>query len=187
MESTTFKIWTQLGIDEGQGTRWEDTLKFGLTPTGINVRKGDSLFPRLEVDKEIKELENISAAYAEGTSEVIEKEVIIEPKEQITIDDFDKVELRVAKVLEVEKHPKADRLLVLQLQVGNEKRQVVSGIASHYKPDELVGKTVMLVANLKPVKLRGIESHGMILAASNDEKLVLGTVDKDIASGTAIS
>jgi len=182
MESTTFKIWTQLGIDEGQGTRWEDTFKFGLTPTGINVRKGDSLFPRLEVDKEIEVLENMGEVQPEK-----KEEVIIEPKEQITIDDFDKVELRVAKVLEVEKHPKADRLLVLQLQVGSEKRQVVSGIAAHYKPEELVGKTVMLVANLKPVKLRGIESHGMILAASNDEKLVLGTVDKDIASGTSIS
>ncbi|MBU5676472.1 methionine--tRNA ligase [Alkaliphilus sp. MSJ-5] len=189
MESTTIKIWTQLGIDEGQGTQWEDTFNFGKTPTGINVRKGDALFPRLDIDKEIEDLENINAAYFEKISGVQEEkeEVIIEPKEQITIDDFDKVELRVAKVLEAEKHPKADRLLVLQLQVGNERRQVVSGIAAYYKPEELAGKTVMLVANLKPVKLRGIESHGMILAASNDEKLVLGTVDKDIASGTAIS
>lgn len=190
MESTTIKIWTQLGIDEGQGTKWEDTFNFGKTPTGISVRKGDALFPRLDTDKEIEELENINAAYFEkisGVKEEKKEEVIIEPKEQITIDDFDKVELRVAKVLEAEKHPKADRLLVLQLQVGNERRQVVSGIAAYYKPEELVGKTVMLVANLKPVKLRGIESHGMILAASNDEKLVLGTVDKDIASGTAIS
>lgn len=189
MEATTIKIWTQLGIDEGQGTQWKDTLTFGKTPTGINVRKGDALFPRLDVDKEIEVLENISSDYLETISEneEVKEEVIIEPKEQITIDDFDKLELRVAKVLEVEKHPKADRLLVLQLQVGNERRQVVSGIAAHYKPEELVGKTVMLVANLKPVKLRGIESHGMILAASNDNELVLGTVDKDIASGTLIS
>lgn len=182
MESTTIKIWTQLGIDEGQGTRWEDTFNFGKTPTGIKVRKGEVLFPRLDIDKEIEALENMG-----GAEEKKEAEVIIEPKEQITIDDFDKMELRVAKVLEAEKHPKADRLLVLQLQVGNEKRQVVSGIAAHYKPEELVGKNLILVANLKPVKLRGIESHGMILAASNDEGLVLGTVDKDIASGTAIS
>lgn len=190
MESTTIKIWSQLGIDEGQGTSWEDTSKFGLTPTGTKVAKGEALFPRLDVEKEVEDLENINASYFEkisGSKTEKEEEVVIEPKEQITIDDFDKVELRVAKVLEVEKHPKADRLLVLQLQVGNEKRQVVSGIAAYYKPEELVGKSVMLVANLKPVKLRGIESHGMILAASNDEKLVLGTVDKDIASGTAIS
>ena len=116
-----------------------------------------------------------------------EKEIVIKSKEQITIDDFDKLELRVAKVLEAKKHPNADKLLVLQLQVGNEARQVVSGIADYYKPEQLVGKNLILVANLKPVKLRGIESHGMILAASNDKKLVLGTVDKDIVSGAEIT
>lgn len=190
MESTTLKIWTQLGIDEGQGTDWDSAFKFGLIPTGIKVRKGDPLFPRLDIDKEVEELENINARYLEkinGATEEKEEEIVIEPKEQITIDDFDKVELRVAKVLEAEKHPKADRLLVLQLKVGNEKRQVVSGIAAHYKPEDLVGKNVILVANLKPVKLRGIESYGMILAASTDEKLVLGTVDQDIVSGSLIS
>lgn len=190
MESTTNKIWSQLGIEEGQGTDWESTLNFGELKAGTAVKKGEALFPRLELEKEIEALENINAAYLEkisGAQEEKEEEIIIESKEQITIDDFDKVELRAAKVLEVEKHPKADKLLVLQLQVGNEKRQVVSGIAAHYKPEDLVGKTLILVANLKPVKLRGIESHGMILAASTDEKLVLGTVDSDIASGAPIS
>lgn len=188
MESTTFKIWKQIGITEGDYTRWEDTLTFGKIPANIKVEKGEALFPRLDVDKEVEVLEEISESYVEvDNKEEEEQQVIIQPKEQITIDDFDKLELRVAKVLEAEKHPNADRLLVLQLQVGNEKRQVVSGIAKDYKPEELVGKTLILVANLKPVKLRGIESHGMILAASNDEKLVLGTVDKHIASGTMIN
>lgn len=182
MESTTIKIWTQLGLDEGQGTTWEDTFNFGKIPTGIKVRRGDVLFPRLDVDKEVQALEKMGESQEEQ-----EDEVIIEPKEQITIDDFSKLELRVAKVLKAEKHPGADRLLVLQLQVGNETRQVVSGIAEYYKPEQLVGKNLILVANLKPVKLRGIESHGMILAAYNDKELVLGTIDKDIASGTEIS
>lgn len=182
MESTTIKIWTQLGLDEGQGTTWEDTFNFGKIPTGIKVRRGDVLFPRLDVDKEVQALEKMGESQEEQ-----EDEVIIEPKEQITIDDFGKLELRVAKVLKAEKHPGADRLLVLQLQVGNETRQVVSGIAEYYKPEQLVGKNLILVANLKPVKLRGIESHGMILAAYNDKELVLGTIDKDIASGTEIS
>lgn len=153
---------------------------FGKIPTGEKVRKRDVLFPRLDVDKEVEELEKMG----EGEEET---QVVIEPKEQITIDDFSKLELRVAEVLKVEKHPDADRLLVLQLQVGNETRQVVSGIAEYYKPEQLVGKNLILVANLKPVKLRGIESHGMILAACNGKELVLGTIDKDIASGTEIS
>ena len=181
MESTTIKIWTQLGIDEGQGTTWEDTFDFGRIPTGIKVSRKEVLFPRLDVDEEVKALEKMGESQEEQ-----EDEVIIEPKEQITIDDFSKLELRVAKVLKAEKHPDADRLLVLQLQVGNEIRQVVSGIAEYYKPEQLEGKSLILVANLKPVKLRGIESHGMILAAYNDKELVLGTIDRDIASGTEI-
>lgn len=182
MESTTIEIWTQLGIDDGQGTEWKDTFSFGRIPTGTKVRKRDVLFPRLDVDKEVEALEKMGE-----TQEEQEDAVIIESKEQITIDDFGKLELRVAKVLKAEKHPDADRLLVLQLQVGNETRQVVSGIAEYYDSEQLIGKNLILVANLKPVKLRGIESHGMILAACNDEELVLGTVDKDIASGTEIS
>ena len=182
MESTTVKIWTQLGLDEGQGTTWEDTFNFGKIPTGTKVRRKEVLFPRLDVDKEVKALEKMGES-----QEKQEEEVIIEPKEQITIDDFSKLELRVAKVLKAEKHPDANRLLVLQLQVGNEIRQVVSGIAEYYRPEQLVGKSLILVANLKPVKLRGIESHGMILAACNDKELVLGIVDGDIASGTSIS
>ncbi len=182
MESTTIEIWTQLGIDDGQGTEWKDTFSFGRIPTGTKVRKRDVLFPRLDVDKEVEALEKMGE-----TQEEQEDAVIIESKEQITIDDFGKLELRVAKVLKAEKHPDAERLLVLQLQVGNETRQVVSGIAEYYDSEQLIGKNLILVANLKPVKLRGIESHGMILAACNDKELVLGTVDRDIASGTEIN
>ncbi|SCX79407.1 methionyl-tRNA synthetase [Alkaliphilus peptidifermentans DSM 18978] len=187
MEATTKKIWAQIGIDEGQGTLWEDAFEFGKTPAGLKVHKGESLFPRLETEKEVLELEEINNKYIDKINGVVEEVVSIEAKEEATIDDFDKLELRVAKVIKAEKHPKANRLLVLQLQMGKEVRQVVSGIAEHYSPEELEDKNVILIANLKPVKLRGVESQGMILAASNDEKLVLATIDKDIPHGTLIS
>ena len=105
----------------------------------------------------------------------------------IGIDDFAKVDLRVVKVISCEKVEKSDKLLKLKLECGTEEKQVVSGIAKYYTPEEMVGKTLILVANLKPVKLRGIESQGMILAASNNDKLVLVTVDKDIPTGSKVS
>jgi len=104
----------------------------------------------------------------------------------ISIEDFAKVELRVAEVVAAEKHPNADRLLVLRLSLGNEERTVVSGIARWYRPEELVGKKVVLVANLKPAKLRGVESQGMILAASEGDKLTLVTVEGDIPPGAVV-
>ena len=104
----------------------------------------------------------------------------------ITIEDFAKIDLRVAKVLEAEKVEGADKLLKLKLELGDEIRQVVSGIAKNYAPESIVGKYVVLVANLKPVKLRGIESQGMILAASDDKDLVLATIDREINSGTKV-
>jgi methionyl-tRNA synthetase len=105
----------------------------------------------------------------------------------ITIDDFAKIKLKVAKVLECERVEKSDKLLKLQLEVGEEKRQVVSGIAKNYSPEELIGKYVILVANLKPVKLRGIESNGMILAAYDDSALTLVTPMAEIKSGADVS
>ncbi len=189
MVETTSKIWVQLGIDDGQATDWEDASNFGEIPSGVKVNKGQVLFPRLDLEKEVEELEKVNQAYFKKINEIPEEEEVveIEGKQEITMDDFDKLELRVAKVIKAEKHPKADRLLVLQLQVGNEVRQVVSGIAEDYKPEDLLGKSIILIANLKPVKLRGIESQGMILAASTDKKLVLATVDGEIPAGTIIN
>jgi methionyl-tRNA synthetase len=106
--------------------------------------------------------------------------------ELITIDDFAKLDLRVAKVLEAEKVEGSDKLLKLKLEMGGETRQVVSGIAKYYSPDGLVGKSVILVANLKPVKLKGIESQGMILAASNEDSLVVATLDGTIDTGAKV-
>ena len=114
------------------------------------------------------------------------KEVEIPEVDEITIDDFMKVELRVAEVLEVEPVKKADKLLKLQLDLGYERRQVVSGIAQYYKPEELVGKKVICVTNLKPVKLRGELSQGMILAGSNDGVLSVATVDASLPNGSKV-
>jgi methionyl-tRNA synthetase len=163
MNDTAKKIYTQLGIVDESLTTWESLKSFGLIGENTKVHKGQSLFPRLEVEKEVEELNEL---FSEKKDEVVEEP--IEHKENITIDELDKVELRVGKVLSCEKHPKADRLLVSQIKIGPETRQIVSGIASWYKPEDMVGKDVIVVCNLKPVKLRGVESQGMILAAGDD-------------------
>ncbi|MBQ9700877.1 MAG: methionine--tRNA ligase subunit beta, partial [Lachnospiraceae bacterium] len=111
----------------------------------------------------------------------------VEPKAEISIDDFDKVQLRVGEVIKCEPVPKAKKLLCSQIRIGNEVRQIVSGIAMYYKPEEMVGKKVAVITNLKPVKLCGVLSEGMILAVSDDEgNLSVLTVDKDIVAGSEI-
>lgn len=163
LPDTARKTFDQLGIEGKEELyNWESTDTFGLLPEGTKVHKGQSLFPRLDVEEEIKTLE-------EMFEEKIDlEEKALEHKEEITIDDFDKVEMRVGKVIKCEKHPKADRLLVSQIKLGSETRQIVSGIAQYYKPEEMVGKNVIVVCNLKPVKLRGVLSQGMVLAAGDD-------------------
>ncbi|MBE0067540.1 methionine--tRNA ligase [Thermoanaerobacterium thermosaccharolyticum] len=173
MPNTPIKIYEQLGI--GDDLRTWDSLKFGLLKSGTKVKRGENIFPRIDVEKELKE--------AEKTSNKVEAK---EETNYIKIDDFAKIDLRVAEVLEAEKVEGADKLLKLKLKVGDEVRQVVSGLALHYKIEELVGKKLVLVANLEPKKLRGIESYGMILAASNEGKLTVVTVDKDIESGAKV-
>lgn len=167
MNLTANKIYDQLGITGQESiTNWESTKTFGLLNEGVKVTKGDALFPRLDIDKEVEELETLFSGKP--------KEEPLTHKDEITIDDFDKVELRVGKIIKCEKHPKADKLLVSQVKIGPETRQIVSGIAKWYKPEDLIGKEVTVVCNLKPVKLRGIESQGMILAAGDDgDDLVL--------------
>ncbi|HLR46072.1 MAG TPA: methionine--tRNA ligase subunit beta, partial [Deinococcales bacterium] len=112
----------------------------------------------------------------------------LELKDPVTIDEFAKLDLRVAEVISAEAHPKADRLLVLQLRLGSEERQVVSGIREHYTPEELPGKKLVVVANLPPVKLRGIESQGMILAATDSAgRLSAVTLDRDLETGSEVT
>lgn len=151
---------------------WNSLSAFDGTSAGTKVIKGSAIFPRIDVEAKLKEFEELKAAKAKEE----EKREIIPIKEEITIDDFDKIDLRVVKVLECEPVPKAKKLLKLKVDLGGEERQVISGIAQFYKPEELVGKYVVLVANLKPVKLRGELSQGMILAASTDDDSKLFTV-----------
>lgn len=105
----------------------------------------------------------------------------------ISIDDFGKADLRVAEILEVKDHPDADRLFVLKIKIGSEERQLVAGIKGHYSKEELVGKKIIVIVNLEPAVLRGVKSEGMLLAASEGDKVVLVTVDKDIESGSKLS
>lgn len=190
MPETPRKIWYQLGIEGKKVVGWEDAKKWGGYPQGVSVNKGDVIFPRIDLKKEMEELEKLTLKAAEKKdspkgSKADDKKKSSEDS-YITIEDFMKIDFRVARVLEAQKVEGADKLLKLKLEMGEEIRQVVSGIAKHYSPDDLIGKYVVLVANLKPVKLRGIESQGMILAASDDKDLVLATVDKVIKSGVKV-
>lgn len=181
MPVTTEKIWQQLGLKE-QGHLPVDlqaAQNWGGIPALTRIQKGQPLFPRIEEKPEpVQEAATPVERPAAGVEKAAEDNMI-------TIDDFAKLDLRVAKVTAAEKVAKADKLLKLEVDLGNERRTVVSGIAKHYAPEELVGKQVILVANLKPVKLRGIESHGMILAASQDAVLQVVTVD-DVPPGSKV-
>ena len=180
---TAGKIFEQLNTKE-ELRNYESVLGFGKTEIDTIVKKGDMLFPRLDVEQETIFLEDL---FSPDSIEEKEEVVEIKHKEEIVYDDFDKVELRVAEVLECKKHPKADKLLLFKLKVGNEERQIVSGIANFYKPEELVGKKVVIVANLKPVKLRGEISQGMILSAATDDDSILEVVEvKAIPSGSEV-
>ena len=137
---------------------------------------------RIDLEKELAELEKMNTDTQDDESNDLPGIL-----SQVSIDDFAKLDLRVAKVISCEKVKKSSKLLKLQLDIGIETRQVVSGIAKYYTPDELVGKKVIMIANLKPAKLMGIESQGMILAASNENQLVLATIDKDVPVGTKLS
>ncbi|WP_332833873.1 methionine--tRNA ligase [Clostridium perfringens] len=169
LTETSTKINDQLNT---KVTTWESLKEFNGTVAGDKVVKGDVIFPRIDVEEKLAELEALKPAPVKPANEELVKNPI---KEEITIDDFDKIDLRVVKVLECEPVKKAKKLLKLKVDLGGEERQVISGIAQYYKPEELVGKYVVLVANLKPVKLRGELSQGMILAAapSDDSELLL--------------
>ena len=159
------KVWEQIGATEEDVT-YENAAKFGVLPADVTVHKGDIIFPRIDVDKEIDELNKIIGNNA--PKEEASEEDGFEPQplaDEISIDDFAKIDLRVALVKECEKVKKSKKLLCLQLDDGMGGRQVVSGIAQWYKPEDLIGKKVIVVANLKPAKLCGVESNGMICAA----------------------
>ncbi len=186
MPTTMPKAWEQIGAAADDIT-YENAAKFGVLPANVTVHKGDVLFPRIDVEKEIDELNTLIAANAPKTDAADEDKANLLPiSETISIDDFCKVDLRVAEVKECEKVPKAKKLLKLQLDDGFGTRQVVSGIAKWYAPEDLIGKKVIVVANLSPAKLCGVESQGMIVAADVGEDARVIFVDKDIPNGSKL-
>ena len=177
------KIWNQLGLTGFAAAGYAD-LTWGGIPDGTIVHKEAPIYPRIDLEEEAKKAAAIEAKIKEEeAAKAPEVNPAIEPvKPEITFDDFGKIDLRVAKILTAEKVKKSRKLIKMTVSLGNEERTVVSGIAEHYKPEELIGKQVIFVANLKPAKLMGIESQGMILAASLDGKLVVPTVDMPAGS-----
>lgn len=168
MPTTMPKVWEQIGATEGDIT-YENAGKFGVLPADVTVHRGEIIFPRIDVDKEIEELNKIIGSNAEPEEKADDGFEPAPIADEITIDDFAKVDLRVALVKDCEKVKKSKKLLCLQLDDGFGGRQVVSGIAAWYKPEDLIGKKVVIVANLKPVKLCGVESNGMICAADTPD------------------
>ena len=165
MPSTMPKVWEQIGASISDVT-YENAGKFGVLPADVTVHRGEILFPRIDVDKEIDELNALIGANKPAEEPKIEVQPVLP---QIDIDDFAKCDLRVAKVVACEKVKRAKKLLCLQLDDGTGVRQVVSGIAQWYKPEDLIGKKIIVVANLKPVVLCGVESNGMICAADTSD------------------
>lgn len=197
--SSAEKILGYLGISV-QGLSLDSAKEFGVIKEGTIIAKADPVFPRIDVKKELKDIDEMmikrhKAKEAEQKNnqkqqtpaEKAEKAFDDGANGQISIDEFFKTELRVAKVLECEKVEKSDKLLKLKLSLGNETRQVVSGIASYYTPEEMIGKKVVLVANLKPAKLRGVLSEGMILCGESDGKVKLIEPDASLKEGSKIS
>lgn len=161
LSETSEKIFRSLNIEKGDHT---EASKFGIFKPSTVIKKGENLFPRLEIEKEVKR-------FREANQKLIEERTIKKGKSEISIEEFDKMELKVAEVLECTAHPKADKLLIFKLKIGSETRQILSGIKEYYKPEELVGKKVVVITNLKPRKIMGMESKGMILSAEIDDKL----------------
>ncbi|MCH5192631.1 MAG: methionine--tRNA ligase [Oscillospiraceae bacterium] len=185
MPSTMPKVWEQIGADESL-ISYENAGKFGVLPANVTVKKGDVLFPRLDIEKETEELNAIILKNAPKETQDTDKANLVPLGDTIKIEDFGKVDLRVAEVKSCEKVPKAKKLLCLQLDDGFGTRQVVSGIAQWYSPDDLIGKKIIVVANLAPAKLCGVESNGMIVAADVDDAARVIFVDKDIPNGAKL-
>lgn len=190
---TAPKIYEQLGLGKPESFFMADAV-WGKLATGTKVQKGEPLFPRIEVTEAG---ETVIAATKKSAAKAIKAEAPkAEAKKEakpapaadgeITIDDFAKIDLRVATVVAAERVPKTDKLIKLQVKIGDEERTIVSGIAQHYEPENLIGKNVIVIANLKPAKLRGIESRGMVLAASDGEGNLVLADAPGIASGSKV-
>ncbi len=197
MPGTAAKILTSLGIKDGELSGFASLKKWGAMPAGVKVVKGEPLFARLDINKELKELDAIAASVEvkgdvkgedNGEDKRAEKAEGVITVDSINIEDFEKIDLRVGTVVDSKRVEKTDKLLCSQIDLGEGRpRTVVSGIAKYYAPEDIIGKQVIVVANLKPVKLRGILSEGMVLCASDAEgNLTLITPAKGIASGSEV-
>lgn len=181
MPKVTPKVWEQIGADEN-ATVWEKVYSYGVLGENVTVKKGEVLFPRIDIEKELEALEELSNPKAE-----IREDEDLDKAGIITIDDFVKVKLRTGKIVACEAVPKAKKLLKLQIDDGRGGRQIVSGIAKWYKPEDLISKNIIFIANLAPAKLMGVESQGMLLAcdaSDNDVRVVF--VDSDIPNGSVV-
>lgn len=184
---TPGKLWEQLGLTGSPADlEYSDAIKWGWLKPGTQTKKGNPIFPRIEEDK--RPTDTTAAVAPKVESNPLPKQPQPETApEQVTIEDFARIDLRVAKVLEAERVAGADKLLKLKIKVLGEERQIVAGIAQHYTPEEMVGKEIVVVANLKPAKLRGLLSEGMLLAASNDQgQLTLVRPESSIGEGSKV-
>ena len=186
---TAKRIQDILGVKDDALTSWESIAAFGTGVCGLNVTQTAPLFPRIDIKKELDALEEIA------DNRTLQKQKKLPAKEKkeeapagvITYDDFKKVQLKLGLVKQAEAIEGSDKLIKMQVEVGSETRQIVSGIRKWYTPDQMIGKTVVVVSNLKPAKLFGVESQGMLLAAESDGDLKLVTIDGSLPSGTDIS
>ena len=173
MHTTSKEIRKQMGLWYSDVV-WEDAFEFEMM-FGEQVKKGPAIFPRLDIEKELEELAELGNKAAGDASGSAELSIPLELKPEIEYDDFAKIDFRVGLIEKAEKHPKADKLLVFQVKMGTERRQVISGVAEDFSPEEMVGKKVIVVANLKPRQLRGMESKGMLLFADNGKRCEIVT------------
>ena len=193
MPETPLKMRAQLGIVHERLTTWASLGQFGATPAGQQVKKGEAIFPRIDIKVELPLLEEENERFIKAGQQTAqaqpEQSSVHKEEPLITIEDFQKLRLKTATVLACEKVKKSDRLLQFRLKVGEEERTVLSGIAEHYRPEDLIGKQVVLLSNLAPRKIRSIESHGMLLVAAQEDDSVLKllTVDAGIPDGADIS
>ena len=193
MPAATKEIWRQIGAS-AEDTVWAQTAVRSVLRSDVTVSKGDVLFPRIDLDKEIEALNLVldsqkptkSVSEVSNVSDASDAKPIIH-KPEITIDDFSKIDLKIARILACERVPKSDKLLCVKLDDGMGGRQILSGIAQYYKPEDLVGKQVVFIANLAPRKMRGMDSEGMLLCADSPDGFRIITVDGDCLPGAGVS
>ncbi|MEI3613536.1 methionine--tRNA ligase [Pseudogracilibacillus sp. SO30301A] len=180
LTETPKEIFRQLGIKDASLQEWDSIYEVGSIQAGIKTEKGNPIFPRLDMEEEIATIKSMMKS-------PVVKDEKVEQKDEVLYDDFMKLDFRVAEVLKAEKMKNADKLLKLQVDIGSEKRQIISGIAEFYQPEDLVGEKVICITNLKPVKLRGEMSEGMILSGEDEKgNLSLATVEKSLPNGSVV-